>query len=121
MAKKVTKRQARGGPAGKARNRPRPAKEASSPPPTANGSPPVASANNGLLAEPTRDPLNQTTTYVNDGQNCLTRIEDPFQPLLSLSPDVNSPEARQKRSSRKRENGKTRIKRNNTQQKRKPG
>jgi YD repeat-containing protein len=121
MARKTNQRQVRNRSAtGKARNRARPAREATSPPLPANGSVPVGGASNGVPAEAATDPLNQVTTYVYDGRNRVTRVYDPSDPLCSFILGVNQPAEEPKRSARKRQNPKTRKQRTTTKQ-RKPG
>jgi YD repeat-containing protein len=120
MAKKVNKRKARNGrAAGTSGKRARPRNEPASRPLTANGPTPLGSGYNGLVTQLPYDRLQQVTTYVYDGQNQLTTIQDPGEQLASFPPDAKRVGEEQQGSSRKPKKHESPQKKNNTYPKRK--
>jgi hypothetical protein len=109
MAKKVHKRPTPGGrAAGKAGQR---AQEPARLPPTRGGSTPLASGGNGVPAPVPHDTMGETTTYVYDGQHCLTSVGDFGPPPSPLAPDRQMLRTPKRRFSRKRAKAKTPKKR----------
>ena len=122
MAKKVNKRKVPNGrPVGKSGKRARPRKEAASPPPTTGGSLPLTSDRNGVPAQAAYDAMGDVITYVYDGQNRLTRVEDGGEIFATFAPDATRVVDRKPRSPRKHANGKTRTESNNSHRKPKTG
>src|SRR5262249_34840361 len=121
-AKKVNKRKVPNRRAGgKSGKRARPRKESASRPLTANGSPPFASGYNGLVIQLPYDRLEQVTTSVYDGQNRLTRTEEPGAHPSLFAPALPNLEEPKQRASRKGAHAKVPKKRKTAAQKRKRG
>ena len=129
MARKVNKRKATNSrPAGKTRQRARTAKKPASRPPTANGSASPTGLCNGLVVQVPYDTvhgpydtLGQVTTDVYDGQNSLTRVEEPGARPSPFAPALQRLKKPKQRPSRKRANAKAPKKTKTSAQKRKRG